>query len=321
MGVDFTSILDWRWGPLILESTIFFIIVILSFSLQWLKHRKEKYDWQWVYQAIMVASVVTIFIVGVAFGYEKNFGGLKDQTLNFVQKQKQKRRNYQADKDTTSRQQITQMVMRQAQKGLEKQGFVAIPSRYILLPVYNDAYTNKGLNAGANYANRSSVDPQGSQKPVMGQGNYGLAGHNFNDGKTGFSALQESNNRESPYLIKGQPEGSSWLNNKSVILANGTGLYIYEITGQTTVDKTQVSVLNPTENPTLTIISCLFPATQYRIITRAALKNTYTWQQAPDDLVRLFNLHVQDTNAHVDWWNPGTEEGANGDAGGTKKAK
>ena len=77
-----------------------------------------------------------------------------------------------------------------ANEGLTKQGFVSVPTVGILQPIFNNAYTNGGLNAGANYANRSEVDPDGKNKPKMGVGNYGLASHNFNDGITGFSALQ-----------------------------------------------------------------------------------------------------------------------------------
>ncbi|MGO2539398.1 MAG: class A sortase, partial [Leuconostoc mesenteroides] len=50
----------------------------------------------------------------------------------------------------------------------------------------------------------------------------------------------------------------------------------------------------------------------------AELKKTYTWRNAPEKLVSEFNLKVRNTNARVSWWNPGIEEGANGDAGGTK---
>ncbi|WP_446863878.1 hypothetical protein [Leuconostoc citreum] len=98
--------------------------------------------------------------------------------------------------DNTSVVTIQKMVMRKAQteQRLKKQGFVSIPSQGILLPIYNDAYSTAGLNAGANYANRSQNDLEGDKIPIMGQRNYGLAAHNFNDGRTGFSRLQESTN-------------------------------------------------------------------------------------------------------------------------------
>lgn len=219
-----------------------------------------------------------------------------------------------------TRQRIERQIMRQTQSGqdLTKQGFVSIPNVGILQPIFNDAYSDKGLAAGANYANRSAVDPDGKNIPVMGQGNYGLASHNFNDGKTGFSALQDKLNEDAPYLVNGKLKGSNWLKGKMLYLANDKGIYAYKMGRQTLVNEDDVSVLNPTKKPVVTIISCLFPSTQYRIITNAKLTKTYTWQKAPAKVVNLFDLEKQNTNVHASWFNPGTEEGVNGDAGGSK---
>lgn len=218
----------------------------------------------------------------------------------------------------TARQRIAKMVMRNAANGYHKQGFVAIPTRSILLPIYDDAYSVAGLNQGANYANRSADDPNGTNMPVMGQGNYGLAAHNFNDGHTGFSALQKNRSQNAPYLQNGQPGSSDWLQGQKVYLANGTHIYTYTITGQDLVKPSDVSVLNATKHAKLTIISCLFPDTNYRIITHATLTQSATWANASDRTVGYFDLTNQATNAHAAWFNPGTEEGVNGDAGGTK---
>ncbi|CAM3126865.1 class A sortase [Leuconostoc rapi] len=270
------------------------------------------------YNATIVSCVVTILALVGVYLYQNNIANVKDTVLNHTQKYQRTKANKNSRQDNTSRRTIAKMVMRHAAKGLEKQGFVSIPSQNILLPIYNDAYSDKGLNAGADYANRSEVDPEGQQKPIMGQGNYGLAGHNFNDGHTGFSALQESANHDSPYLSQGRLKGSSWLNGQTVLLANQQGIYQYVISGQTTVPLTQISILNPQKNAQLTIISCLFPSTEYRIITHAKLHKIYTWSQAPAKYVSEFNLKIRDTNARANWWNPGVEEGANGDKGGTK---
>ncbi|OIL91836.1 hypothetical protein ATX43_08795 [Oenococcus oeni] len=70
--------------------------------------------------------------------------------------------------------------------------------------------------------------------------------------------------------------------------------------------------------PTLTIISCLFPNINYRIITRATLLVKYPVLKAPKDLLKVFDMRINQTNAHVNWWNPGQEEGSNGDMGGFK---
>lgn len=214
---------------------------------------------------------------------------------------------------------IAKMIMYNSSKGLQKQGFVAIPSVKILLPIYNDAYSENGLSYGASYANRSEQDPTGKLIPHFGSGNYGLAAHNFNDGKTGFSALQQRINDNHPYLSNDNQFGhSSWLNGQFVYLANGDAIYQYKIIDQYGTKSSDIGVLNQTRKSKLTIISCLFPNIANRIITVAVLSNKYSWQDAPDNVVALFNLQTQNTNARANWFNPGVEEGANGSMGGTK---
>lgn len=217
------------------------------------------------------------------------------------------------------RKHIKEMVMDNQSDGLKKQGMVAIPDVNILLPIYNDAYSDKGLSYGAAYANRNKLDPTGKKVPVFGKGNYGLAAHNFNDGKTGFSALQQTIDDNSPYINRdGSLGGSSWLNGTYVYTADKEGIYVYEITGQSTVPQSNTDPLNPTTESRLTIISCVFPNTQYRIVTIAKQVNHYSWANASDNEVLQFDLQHKNTNARVDWFNAGREEGANGSGGGTK---
>ncbi|WEV45647.1 class A sortase [Streptococcaceae bacterium ESL0687] len=299
---------------------VFLVSFLLSFLFYFLflKIRRRPSSYKKIgLTSILLGLIFASLVLGVQTLYQKNTFAIQNKVLNFINYYKQKDENKRADLDNTSRQDIEKMVMRQAVRGLDKQGFVSIPSRSILLPIYNDAYSDTGLNAGAAYANKSQGDPLGTTIPRMGQGNYGLAAHNFNDGKTGFSSLQKEINNDSPYISNGKLSGSNWLNGQTVLLANASGIYEYQITGQTLVTKDTTSVLNPSENPELTIVSCLFPSTDYRIITHALLKNTYTWEEAPQKFVNEFNLKVKSTNAHVSWWNPGTEEGANGDKGGS----
>lgn len=214
---------------------------------------------------------------------------------------------------------ISKMVMYNSSDGLVKQGMVSIPSVKIFLPIYNDAYSEKGLSYGASYANRSQQDPTGHIIPKFGRGNYGLAAHNFNDGETGFSALQEKSNNNLPYLNGSKYGHSSWLNNQYVYLANGEDIYQYKIIDQYGASANDTSSLNETKDRRLTIISCLFPNIDNRIITVAILVKAYSWNTAPDSYVNLFNLKIQSTNARANWFNPGIEEGANGSMGGTKK--
>lgn len=297
--------------------TIFIALTLWSMLRPRFSHR------HWHFSILGTLSHLLLAFAGSLIGFQiwqsnlLNIAGTTQQTLQNYRYQKLKRTN--SDYSLSDRQRIAKMVMRNASTGYLKQGFVAIPTRSILLPIYNDAYSTGGLNQGANYANRSAEDPNGTHIPVMGQGNYGLAAHNFNDGHTGFSSLQENRNQNAPYLQNGRTGSSTWLRGQKVYLANGTQIYTYTITGQDLVEPSNVSVLNATKQAELTIISCLFPNTNYRIITHATLSGSTTWANASNQTVGYFDLTKQATNAHANWFNPGTEEGANGDAGGTKK--
>ncbi|KRN75301.1 hypothetical protein IV73_GL000464 [Weissella kandleri] len=264
-------------------------------------------------------GLMTVIGSVILLGYYTNFMGMQAVVMN-VYNQQAAQQIQQKAKRPISRQQVKKMVMRDQNPNdrFTKQGFVAIPSRAILLPIYDDAYSEQGLDLGADFANRTHEDSKGTKVPVMGQGNYGLAAHNFNDGQTGFSALQEHLNQNHPYIQNGRLNGSNWLNGNKIYLANADGIYEYVIRGQKTVQKDDVGVLDPSQNAQLTIISCLFPSTEYRIVTSADLVHNYSWETAPKQVIGYFNLKVQNTHARADWYNPGTEEGANGDAGGTK---
>ena len=211
--------------------------------------------------------------------------------------------------DVIQREKIINLIMKQTQTGLKKQGIISIPRCNILLPIFNSAYTKKGLNAGANYANRSETDPHGKIKPKMGEGNYGIAAHNFNDGKTAFSALQQYTNRDFPYIVNGKPRVNEWLKGTDVYLANRTGIFRYKITYQELVTTKNIQILNPNKKPQLTLVSCLYPTDEYKIITKANLIKTYKWDSVPDKIIKFIDLTHKKTNAHVVWWNPGKEEG------------
>jgi len=247
--------------------------------------------------------------------YVNNADGLHDQVIRVTQaRQVNRQKSDQTIYSDQQRDNLSKLIMNNHSNGLIKQGFVSIPNLMILLPIYNDAYSKKGLDLGADYANRTFSDPQGKITPVMGQGNYGLAAHNFNDGKTGFSSLQEKINQDTPYLVKGKLGNSNWLNRVKIYLANGSKIYTYKITSQICVTENDVNVLDVTakQDPKLTIISCLFPSTQYRIITETKLVKTNTWHNAPNSEINALDLTKQPTNAHTSWFNPGTEEGAQG---------
>lgn len=211
--------------------------------------------------------------------------------------------------DVLQRRQIRNLIMKQTHPGLSKKGIISIPSIKILLPVFNSAYSKSGLKAGANFANKSEVDPYGKSQVKLGKGNVGIAAHNFNDGKTAFSALQQNKNRDYPYIYHHHILVNNWLNGNLVYVANANGIYVYKISRQELVSKYDVSILNTTKVPQLTLITCLYPNDHYKIVTKAFLIKKYNWQTAPDKAICPVDLMHKKTNAHVFWWNPGKEEG------------
>ena len=269
---------------------------------------------------LFILLVVILGSIGYV-GYQQNWFGIHNQIVQEIRSRKVQVDDRHKKISLNKRQQIRQRLMRETQPGLKKQGFVSVPTVGILEPVFNDAYSEKGLQAGANYANRSREDPTGQKIPVMGQGNYGLASHNFDDGLTGFSGLQQNYQDDEPYLVNGRRQTNDWLNHKAIYLANDDGIYEYRIKQQRLVKSDDVRVLDETKQPQVTIITCLFPSTSYRIITTGYLKHSYSWKKAPNQVMQYFDLTKQKTNAHADWYNPGVEEGVNGDAGGTKAVK
>lgn len=193
---------------------------------------------------------------------------------------------------------IADAVGKEDQKGLglNKQGYVAMPKLSILLPIYDNAYSKVALDKGANTAQKN-----GQAVPVMGQGNYTLAAHNWDNGYTGFSALQEKLKQNAPYEdASGNLGTSSWVNGEKIYLANKNGIYVYKITGQTTVDQDDARVLGSDERidnkAKLTIVTCLFPDTTKRIITNAVYEKYESWEKAKSKDVALFDLKKQKTN-------------------------
>ncbi|GAP00573.1 class A sortase [Fructobacillus ficulneus] len=177
---------------------------------------------------------------------------------------------------------------------INKQGFVAIPKLSILLPIYDNAYSLKALDVGADTAQK------GTPVPTMGQGNYTLAAHNWDNGYTGFSALQQHLKQDAPYYQSGQMGTSDWLNGEKIYLANTDGIYTYEITGQKGVDQNDGSVLDVNNRDQgqamLTIITCLFPDTTKRIITNAKFTKFESWSKASNQEVGYFDTKTQKTN-------------------------
>lgn len=177
-------------------------------------------------------------------------------------------------------------------KNLEKRGLISIPSLNIFEPVYNDAYSNYGLKYGANQV----MNNHATSLTAFGINNVVIASHNYSNGKTGFSPLQQKINRNDPYIIDGLLHDNSWLNGKRVYLANHQGIYVYQITRQYAAKRTNRVPLNQSKSPKLTLLTCLEPNDSFRIVTEAKLINAYPWDKAPNKLINYFDTDVNSTN-------------------------
>lgn len=168
-------------------------------------------------------------------------------------------------------------------RGWQRLGTIAMPKLSIRLPIYNQPYNAAALKIGAQQIkarkDKTEVDT------TIGTGNFILAAHNYADGKTMFSALQQMANKDAPYLVNNQPGHNAWLNDAKIYLANDRGVYEYRIDDQYTVKKDDLSVLQNTDDAVLNIVTCLYPSDEYRIITHARLVKQWDWQTVPDHVL------------------------------------
>ncbi|WP_439425091.1 class A sortase [Oenococcus alcoholitolerans] len=272
------------------------------------KSNKEKRSvWQKIFMAVFVLAA---FLLVGRYAYQ-HYQELKAKVAPLKVYRPSGPLSGQAD--SVYAKQIRKMIEWNPHKAQKKVkiGYVAIPSRRILLPIYVDPYSKSSLDIGA-----ASLSGQ-----TLGTNdNFTLAAHNFNNGVTGFSSLQIKENSNSPYLVAGKTKKVDKLKNQPIFAADNKNIYIYRILSQSTVYKTDVSVMDSDrvidKKPTMTIISCLFPNIDYRIITKATLSKEYPILKAPKKILRVFDMRKNQTNAHVNWFNPGQEEGANGAGGG-----
>ena len=238
---------------------------------------------------INIALVATIVIAVVAFCYvlySSNFLGAKQTVVNHTRKSLtvSKVTNVTSIKNTVTNNDY-------ADKGWQKIGMIAIPDLGILLPIYNQPYNQDALKVGAQELTNS--DPSATSNLRIG--NFTLVAHNYNDGHTMFSALQQNANQDAPYLINGQRGNNDWLDGKKIYVAGESGIYEYIITGQSTVSENNTSILNGNQNQ-IQIITCLFPSDHNRIVTRGKPVAKYMWDSAPADVVSLFDTQNNKIN-------------------------
>lgn len=157
-----------------------------------INHKKKK-------KAGTIIAVIILIITGIAIYCVANFNHVQGQLANYVSEKnvsgqrhnKQKKKpsyNMQAVKPVSPSSLANAYRHRRDYRAV---GQIAIRDQNILLNIYQGV-GNLELNLGAGTMNRD-------QK--MGAGNYALAGHNMDDGRTFFSPL---------YTAQGKGLFSKW---------------------------------------------------------------------------------------------------------------
>lgn len=242
------------------------------------------------YLALGVCSL-TFLGSGIWYGYEQNFGNIKQEVL--VQEHKKALSDLKVtDTESFDYQKIKAKVIENDQLNLTKKGVISMPSLDIFLPIYNQPYSQKALKLGAQQL-PATTDGNESYS-TAGQGNYILVAHNYSNGTQMFSALQQNLKNDAPYLVNGQKHDNNWLNGKSIYIANSAGVYEYQIDKQYIVSMTDLSVTKNTSSSELNILTCLEPSDNYRIVTHGILVKRYSWQNASQQVLKYFNY----SNSH-----------------------
>lgn len=172
-------------------------------------------------------------------------------------------------------------------KDANKLGVIAIPDLDIFLPIYDKPYDPNILLEGSNLL-RSTQNNRSSNVSI-GDGNTILVAHNYNDGRTMFSPLQQNINQNQQYLKDGKPIHNYWLSGKKIYIASHTSIFVYTIEVQKTIHESDLTIKKETSDPVVNIITCLEPNDSYRIVTHGRLIEKYSWFNAPLDIINLFD--------------------------------
>lgn len=173
-------------------------------------------------------------------------------------------------------------------QNVHRLGSIAIPNLNISLPIYDQPYNNQVLSKGAQQM-KAVNDKNIEVDTAMGNGNFVLVAHNYNDGKSMLGPLQQYINKDAPYLVNGKKQGNDWLNGVPIYLANDQGVFKYQINNQRTLDAKDTSIRRNTNQAELNVITCLFPSDQYRIDTHAKLVKQWNWSNVPNTVLRALS--------------------------------
>lgn len=197
----------------------------------------------------LIAVTAVVFVISGAYClYEHNFMNLKQKQLD--------REHVRYMKDivtgTASYREVMDSCLKQDRKGLLKIGQVAVPALAVNIPVYNKPYDEKALDSGA-----QKMAPIENNRIKGGNvNNTVLVGHNYGDGR-------------------------------QVYLATRTGIDVYTIKWQKAVRDNDLSARKETSEKVLTLVTCLEPDDDYRIVTRAELSAQCPWQSTSEKVLQM----------------------------------
>lgn len=151
-------------------------------------------------------------------------------------------------------------------------GYVAIPSRNIMLPI-NHGSSNRVLAIGAGTLKDRNAPKPFNEPDVMGKSNYALCGHNMDDNYTLFSP------------IVGMQDG------EKIYTTNGKSIFVYRKYQTQVVAPTDIQVIFNTQQtdkkPIITLTTCNWTGSK-RYVIRGKLIRKIGWKQASHYQKRLF---------------------------------
>lgn len=228
----------------------------------------------------LIAVTAVVFVISGAYClYEHNFMNLKQKQLD------REHVRYMKDivTDTASYREVMDSCLKQDRKGLLKIGQVAVPALAVNIPVYNKPYDEKALDSGA-----QKMAPIENNRIKGGNvNNTVLVGHNYGDGRRMFSPFQDGVNQSGDYFKNGRPVKNRWLDGRQVYLATRTGIDVYTIKWQKAVRDNDLSARKETSEKVITLVTCLEPDDDYRIVTRAELSAQCPWQSTSEKVLQM----------------------------------
>lgn len=231
--------------------------------------------------AIGIALIMTV-LSGSYYLYEHNF-------MNFKQNQLQQEHvRYMKDKVLTSNDEISYKdvmseCLKQNVKGLVRIGTLCVPELEINVPIYNKPYDEDALKHGVQ---RMAPVKDGKLLGNVDSNNLVLVGHNYGDGRRMFSPLQEGVNQDDSYFKNNEAVKNEWLKGEQAYVATKDGIFVYTIDYQKAVRETDTTARKETKNKVLTLITCLEPDDDHRIVTRANLSMSCAWNTASPQILK-----------------------------------